>query len=99
MSCDWQGPEGGKTPLVAAAENGHHEVAALLLAKGASLDKAAMTDDGDNRCGLSLTPLSAAAWKGHLKSGVAAVKGCICQPREQTTRLDSFDRCGYRRSL
>ena len=40
VPCDWQEPEGGRTAVHAAAYHGHREVAALLLAKGASVDKA-----------------------------------------------------------
>ena len=36
---DWQELERGRTALWAAAANGHREVAALLQAKGASVDK------------------------------------------------------------
>ena len=32
---DWQHPSSGYTPLIVAAENGHHEVVELLLTKGA----------------------------------------------------------------
>ena len=39
MFCDWQSPT-GHTPLVKAAECGHHMVVELLLAKGANVNQA-----------------------------------------------------------
>ena len=44
VPCDWQGLEGGMIALYAGASNGHREVAALLLAKGANVDKAAVVN-------------------------------------------------------
>ena len=60
LPCDWQSWKGGRTALFAAADNGHREVAALLLAKGARVDKAVTAN------GIDRTPLNAAAGMGHL---------------------------------
>ena len=46
--------------MVAAAVNGHRDVAALLLAKGAGVDKSTTVN------GRGMTPLCAAAGRGHL---------------------------------
>ena len=61
VPCDWLGPEGDITALIAAAQEGHREVAALLLAKGASVDKTVMV------CGNEKTALMGASRNGYLK--------------------------------
>ena len=78
VPCDWQDPERSRNALAAAAAAGHREVAALLLAKGASVDKAVMI------AGESWTPLHIVAHRGHRGThyGVVAFKGCRCQLRE-----------------
>ena len=48
--------EDGGTPLVRASENGHKDIARLLIAKGADLEK----QDGEGR-----TPLLGASARGH----------------------------------
>ena len=43
VSYDWQAPD-GRTPLVAAAWKGHHQVVELLLAKGSPVNQAVVIE-------------------------------------------------------
>ena len=60
VPCDWQ-DHAGRTPLVAAAKNGHCEIAALLLARGADVESAVVVD------GKESSPLLGALRRGHVE--------------------------------
>ena len=75
----------GRTPLLAAAQNGHHEVATALIAARANVDLA----NNDGR-----TPLLTAAQNGHheVVTSLRAARATVDLPNRAGAR-----RCSMRR--